>query len=92
MATFARALHQYAEDHAGTYPANFSLILESEPGVQPYLHGYTDLPRDPWRRPFIYATSADRRSFRLICLGSDGEPGGRGDARDDSLDSSGNWR
>ncbi len=92
LASLASALGHYAADHDGCYPAKFSLLLEPTPAKQPYLYGYAEMPKDPWKRPYIYATSADGRSFRLICLGSDGAPGGRDDARDDSLDSTGTWR
>lgn len=85
LASFAFALDQYAADHDGLYPASFSLVLEPSSGRRPYLYGYTEMPKDPWKRPYIYATSAGQRSSRLLCLGADGEPGGSEDARDDSL-------
>jgi hypothetical protein len=38
------------------------------------------VPRDPWGRSFAYDASG--RGYRLRCLGSDGAPGGLGDAGD----------
>ncbi len=48
--------------------------------------GYLDtreVPLDPWKRPFIYLVPGRRgEAFELISYGSDGEPGGEGDAAD----------
>jgi hypothetical protein len=38
------------------------------------------VPVDPWGRSFVYGLSG--RGYRLRCLGSDGSPGGSGDAGD----------
>jgi hypothetical protein len=42
------------------------------------------VPRDPWDHALEYV--ARERGYRLICLGSDGEPGGEGDAADVIVD------
>jgi general secretion pathway protein G len=48
--------------------------------------GYLDtrqLPRDPWKNEFIYLTPGRRgEAFEIISYGSDGQPGGEGDAAD----------
>jgi general secretion pathway protein G len=47
----------------------------------PYLD--EDVPKDPWTRDYIYAaTPSDKVAFSLYSLGSDGAPGGEGDAAD----------
>ena len=50
--------------------------------VDGYLDG-TSVPTDPWRNDYIYLVpSRTGRSFEIISYGSDGEPGGDGDAAD----------
>ena len=48
--------------------------------------GYLDspqVPHDPWDRPYLYLVpSRSGRSFEIITYGSDGEPGGEGEAAD----------
>ena len=48
--------------------------------------GYLDSPRvplDPWRHPYIYLVPGrSNEVFEIISYGSDGEPGGVGDAAD----------
>jgi len=52
----------------------------------PYMDGDT-LPVDPWGNPYVYTPAertADGRNLpvRVVSLGSDGQPGGEGDAAD----------
>ncbi len=48
--------------------------------------GYLDsrrLPPDPWRRPYLYlAPGRSNEPYEVLSYGSDGEPGGQGDAAD----------
>jgi len=48
--------------------------------------GYLDtrqMPRDPWNNDYIYLVPGRRgESFEIITYGSDGQPGGDGDAAD----------
>ncbi|HMP89562.1 MAG TPA: type II secretion system major pseudopilin GspG [Kiritimatiellia bacterium] len=48
--------------------------------------GYLDtrqLPRDPWNNDYIYLVPGRRgEAFEIITYGSDGQPGGEGDAAD----------
>jgi general secretion pathway protein G len=47
----------------------------------PYLSG--DLPKDPWGRDYIYIPPAsDNAEPKISTLGSDGKPGGTGNAAD----------
>ena len=50
----------------------------------PYLK--RQLPADPWGRPYIYQQPGEHGELDLSSLGSDGRPGGTGDAADIS-----NW-
>jgi len=48
--------------------------------------GYLDtrqLPKDPWKNDYIYLVPGrSGESFEIISYGSDGQPGGEGDAAD----------
>lgn len=47
-----------------------------------YLEGRR-VPRDPWGREYVYAVPGpDGLPFEILTYGSDGEPGGNGDAAD----------
>ena len=47
----------------------------------PYLGG--DLPADPWKHPYVYEAPADgEHTPKVHSLGSDGKPGGEGNAAD----------
>jgi len=45
-------------------------------------HLLAEPPIDPWGRPLIYEPKASGRGYLLQCLGSDGRPGGAGEAAD----------
>ncbi len=87
LAGMASALDRYAADHDGRFPAGLASLIGQLPASEVYLLGYNDLPKDPWKRLYLYEPAADLRSFRVSTLGSDGAPGGRGDAQDISVDS-----
>lgn len=46
----------------------------------PYLK--KDVPLDPWGKPYLYKQPGEHGEFDLISLGSDGQPGGTGEAAD----------
>jgi general secretion pathway protein G len=46
----------------------------------PYLK--KDVPPDPWGRRYVYKSPGDHGEFDLLSLGSDGQPGGAGEAAD----------
>lgn len=50
--------------------------------VEGYLESST-VPLDPWQNEYVYIIPGpDRRPFDIISYGSDGEPGGEGEAAD----------
>ena len=70
----------------GRYPSNAEGLqaLVTKPASAngwngPYLKG--DLPKDPWGNAYRYANSGSG-SFEIVSLGSDGAPGGEGEAAD----------
>ena len=47
----------------------------------PYLQG-SEVPLDPWGRPYRYRRPADGRDFEIVSLGADGADGGDGENAD----------
>ena len=65
-----------------TPPASLTQPERYQPG------GYVKkLPKDPWGRPYLYASPGTRGTFDIYSLGADGAEGGEGDNAD-----IGNWQ
>jgi general secretion pathway protein G len=47
----------------------------------PYLKGGS-LPNDPWGKPYVYRSPAERSKFEIMSYGADGQEGGTGTAAD----------
>ncbi len=85
---FEQALDIYRLD-TGAYPASNQGLqaLVEPPGGQtgwngPYLDG-NSVPNDPWGNPYVYRSpGAEGQDYDLAALGSDGRPGGEGEAAD----------
>jgi general secretion pathway protein G len=80
------ALDQFKLD-TGRYPASQEGLqaLQTSPGnvsgwEGPYLK--KDIPRDPWGNPYQYKSPGDHGEYDLWSYGSDGAPGGEGEAAD----------
>ncbi len=41
----------------------------------PELEGFTEIPTDPWQRPYLLRQRDERRSWEVVSLGPDGEDG-----------------
>lgn len=89
MASLEKALDQYQLD-VGTLPTVQQGLgaLMTQPAGElnwkgPYLK--RAVPMDPWGHPYIYKLSEPKRDVDLISLGSDGQPGGSGEAKDIAL-------
>lgn len=86
IASLEQALDQYRLD-VGTYPASelgLTALYEKPATVDrwqgPYLK--KPAPPDPWGRPYLYKSPGDHGEYDLYSLGSDGQPGGTGEAAD----------
>lgn len=84
----SNALDLYRLD-TGRYPTqaeNLKALVERPASIQRWNGPYTKsgvLPHDPWGREFIYRVpSQHNRDYDLLSLGSDGAPGGAGEAAD----------
>ena len=81
-----KALDQYRLD-VGAYPtAEMGLAaLNARPEnlerwAGPYLK--KSVPPDPWGARYVYKSPGDHSDYDLLSLGSDGQPGGQGEAAD----------
>jgi general secretion pathway protein G len=81
-----KALDQYRAD-TGHYPSSEQGLaaLMVRPGNEPKWGGpymKREVPADPWGRPYLYRQPGEHGEVDLSSLGSDGRPGGSGDAAD----------
>jgi general secretion pathway protein G len=86
---FSKAIGTYRID-VGTFPSTeeglAALVSKPSDTVKatkwngPYLQKAA--PNDPWGRPYIYRSPGSKSDFELTTYGSDGQPGGVGDAAD----------
>lgn len=78
----SEAVTDYVIEDSGRYPETLEMLLV------PDVHGHTYLdadtvPLDPWGHPYGFEPPAEGSPrFRVFSLGSDGQPGGEGEARD----------
>ena len=88
VSTLVQALKLYKLD-SGRYPTTEQGLnaLVAKPSTDPVpmnwkLGGYLDkLPQDPWGNAYRYANPSNG-NFEIVSLGSDGAPGGEGEAAD----------
>lgn len=88
---FGAALDAYRLDN-GVYPTTAQGLdaLWTRPVGEPAPRNWRgpylrkDIPLDPWGSPYVYRSPAGEssRGYELLSLGSDGRPGGEGDAAD----------
>ena len=95
IATLKSAVRQYKLDNFVIPTQRQGLMaLVAKPSTEPIPEnwrqgGYLDridLPRDPWGNDYLYF-APDKETFEIISYGSDGQPGGDGDAADISSSS-----
>jgi general secretion pathway protein G len=86
IALFGTALDHFRLD-TGRYPNTQEGLqaLQVNPGnlngwEGPYLK--KDVPRDPWGNPYQYKSPGEHNEYDLWSFGSDGAPGGEGEAAD----------
>ncbi len=92
LKTFKSALQLYRMEQ-GRYPTQAqgldALCVKPAADPVPELYpedGYLDsrrLPNDPWSHPYLYLVPGRAgEAYEVLSYGSDGEPGGEGDAAD----------
>jgi general secretion pathway protein G len=80
------ALDQFKLD-VGRYPSSQEGLqaLQQSPGNAPGWEGpylKKEVPRDPWGSPYQYRSPGEHGEYDVVSLGSDGAPGGDGEAAD----------
>ena len=91
IATLSASLQQYRLDN-DKYPTSEEGLaaLNSAPSDAPHWKGpylTKALPNDPWGNPYVYqAPGPNGQEFLITSYGSDGAPGGTGDAADITSD------
>ena len=83
--SFSSALDLFFLDN-GRYPTSSEGLtaLVQRPGNAtswngPYIKTAT-VPNDPWGRPYVYRSPAERSPYEIVSYGSSGQPGGVGNA------------
>lgn len=89
MDSLEKALDQYRLE-TGTFPTQeqgLDALMGQPAGVAQWQGPYLKkaVPMDPWGHPYLYKLSESQRDMDLVSLGSDGQPGGDGDAKDIAL-------
>jgi general secretion pathway protein G len=86
-----KALDQYRLD-VGRYPTSeqgLAALYTRPQNVEkwdgPYLK--KPVPPDPWGRAYLYKSPAEQAAYEIGSLGSDGQPGGEGEAADSTSSS-----
>ncbi len=87
-----KALEQYRLE-VGTFPTQeqgLDALMIQPTGVSKWQGPYLKkgVPQDPWGQPYIYKLPDSQKDIDIISLGSDGQAGGEGDAKDISLSTS----
>ncbi|WP_027133368.1 type II secretion system major pseudopilin GspG [Geminicoccus roseus] len=82
-----QALELYKLDN-GNYPTTAQglvALVTAPSGANSWRGPYLtkpELPKDPWGRDYVYRSPGQQGPYDLGSLGSDGTPGGQGDAAD----------
>jgi general secretion pathway protein G len=84
--SFSQALDQYRLD-VGRYPTTeqgLAALRAAPAGVAKWQGPYLkrEIPLDPWSNPYQYQAPGQHGEFDLQSFGSDGQPGGDGEAAD----------
>jgi len=85
ITTIAGAIDEFTIANAGKYPETLEVLVQEDETGHAYLR-QERVPLDPWKNEYQYEPpSPGQKKYRLYSLGSDGEVGGEGDARDITL-------
>ena len=86
MDSLEKALDQYRLE-VGAFPTQeqgLEALMTQPAGVSKWQGPYLKkaVPLDPWGHPYLYKLYESQKEIDLVSLGSDGQPGGEGDAKD----------
>jgi general secretion pathway protein G len=79
-----QSLTEYAINNSGKYPDSLEPLVTPDANGHSYLEGYNGkIPKDPWKFEYQYEPPQPGHPMpRVISYGSDGAPGGEGEAAD----------
>lgn len=82
IVAIASAVDQYAIENDGKYPESLEVLIRPDENGISYVD-WPKVPRDPWNQEYQYEPPRPGTDhYRVFTLGSDGVPGGEGNARD----------
>jgi general secretion pathway protein G len=84
ISAIMQSLTEYAINNSGVYPDSLEPLVTPDANGHCYLEGYNGkIPKDPWKHEYQYEPKQPGHPQpRVISFGSDGAPGGEGDAAD----------
>jgi hypothetical protein len=74
-----KAVASYMVDNDGKLPDSLDVLAKPDASGESYIAG-GKLPLDPWGHAYVYTKTG--ATYRIASYGSDGKPGGAGDAAD----------
>ena len=80
------AIKVYQTFNGGRLPENLEKLVQKDDNGVSYFSGNTSVPRDPWGNEYVYRPNSNGMTYELISYGSDGSPGGEGEAADISIE------
>ena len=82
IASICAAIDSFMSANDGHAPDSLDVLVTPDPAGETYLKGRTVIPLDPWSNPYFYEPPMGGHSYRVYCLGHDGQPGGVGSDAD----------
>ena len=85
ISMFEQAIFDFRVDLDRLPDANSGLraLIENTNGEEKWKGPYLKkMPKDPWGHDYVYVCPGQHGDFDIISYGSDGQPGGTGDAAD----------
>ena len=85
ISMFGQAIFDFRVDLDRLPDANVGLraLIENTNGEEKWKGPYLKkMPKDPWGHDYVYVCPGQHGDFDIISYGSDGQPGGTGDAAD----------
>ena len=79
MTLIEAGLVLFSVNNGGRYPDTLEVLVMPDENGESYLE---EIPLDPWGNAYLYELQEGGKGCRLTCHGSDGAPGGDGEATD----------
>ena len=76
------AIKDYQTRNGGKLPESLEALVTPDANGVTYLEDATSVPLDPWDNEYFYKPDQNQITCEVGTYGSDGQPGGEGDAAD----------